>query len=56
MSDKIDRPAVIKVTASNIPDITIDQDLLAEINTCRYLLADKGYWSDSDASIPSNAS
>ena len=38
---------VLKVTAGNIPDITMAEDLLAEVDTCRYVLADKGY--DADA-------
>lgn len=40
-------PVVLKVTAGNIPDITMAGDLLAEVDSCRHVLADKGY--DSDA-------
>jgi transposase len=38
---------VLKVTAGNIPDITMAEDLLAEVDTCRHVLADKGYDSDT---------
>ncbi len=47
LSDTLGRPVVLKVTAGTIPDITMAEDLLAEVDTCRHVLADKGY--DCDA-------
>lgn len=38
---------VLKVTAGNIPDIAMAEDLLAEVDSCRHVLADKGYDSDT---------
>ena len=37
---------VLTVTAGNVSDITMAEALLAEIEGCRYVLADKGYDSD----------
>ncbi len=37
---------MIKVTAGNVADITMAEALLAEVDRCRYVLADKGYDSD----------
>ena len=34
------------MTAGNVSDITMADALLAEVETCRYVLADKGYDSD----------
>ena len=36
LSDTLGRPVVLKVTAGNIPDITMAEDLLAEVDTCRH--------------------
>ena len=36
----------LKVTAGNISDITMAEALLAEVNDCRCVLADKRYDSD----------
>jgi transposase len=37
---------LFKVTAGNVSDITMAEALLAEVDGCRYVLADKGYDSD----------
>lgn len=42
LSDTLGRPVALKVTAGNISDITMAEALLAEVNDCRYVLADKG--------------
>ncbi len=34
------------MTAGNVSDITMSETLLAEVDDCRYVLADKGYDSD----------
>ena len=34
------------MTAGNVADITMAEELLAEVEDCRYVLADKGYDSD----------
>lgn len=36
----------LHVTAGNVSDITMAETLLAEVDDCRYVLADKGYDSD----------
>ncbi len=46
LRDTLGRPIVLKVTAGNVSDITMAEALLAEVNGCRYVLADKGYDSD----------
>ena len=46
LSDTLGRPVVLKVTAGNVADITMAETLLAEVEGCRYVLADKGYDSD----------
>ena len=38
---------VLKVTAGTVSDITMAEDLLAEVDTCRHVLADKGDDSDT---------
>ncbi|MBP7337793.1 IS5 family transposase, partial [Niveispirillum sp.] len=40
------RPVALHVTAGNVSDITMAETLLAEVDDCRYVLADKGYDSD----------
>ncbi|QLH40022.1 MAG: IS5 family transposase [Defluviicoccus sp.] len=47
LSDTLGRPVVLKVTAGTVSDITMAEDLLAEVDTCRHILADKGYDSDT---------
>ena len=37
---------VLTVTAGNVSDVTMAEALLAEVDSCRYVLADKGYDSD----------
>ena len=46
LSDTLGRPIILKVTAGNVADITMAEELLAEVEDCRYVLADKGYDSD----------
>lgn len=46
LSDTLGRPIVFKLTAGNVSDITMAEALLAEVDNCRYVLADKGYDSD----------
>ena len=46
LSDTLGRPVVIKLSAGNVPDIKMADALLAEVDGCRYVLADKGYDSD----------
>ena len=46
LSDTLGRPIVLKVTAGNVSDIKMADALLAEVEGCRYVLADKGYDSD----------
>ena len=38
--------SVLKVTAGNVADITMAEALLAEVGSCRHVVADKGYDSD----------
>ena len=47
LSDTLGRPVVLKVTAGTVSDITMAEDLLAEVDTCRHVLADKGYDCDT---------
>ena len=47
MSDTLGRPIVLKLTAGNVSDIKMADALLAEVDGCQYVLADKGY--DADA-------
>ena len=47
LSDTLGRPIVTKLSAGNLPDIKMADALLAKVDGCRYVLADKGY--DSDA-------
>jgi len=51
LSDTLGRPIVLKVTAGNVSDITMAEALLAEVDDCRYVLADKGYDSDKEPSV-----
>jgi transposase len=37
---------VIQLSAGNVSDVTMADALLAEVDECRYVLADKGYDSD----------
>ena len=46
LSDTLGRPIVLKVTAGNVSDVTMAEALLAEVDDCRHVLADKGYDSD----------
>jgi len=46
LTDTLGRPVVLKLSAGNVPDITMADALLAEVEGCRYVLADKGYDSD----------
>jgi transposase len=46
LSDTLGRPIGLKVTAGNVSDITMAEELLAEVDGCRHVLADKGYDSD----------
>lgn len=46
LSDTLGRPVALHVTAGNVSDITMAETLLAEVEDCRYVLADKGYDSD----------
>ena len=46
MSDTLGRPVVLTVTAGNVSDVTMAEALLAEVDSCRYVLTDKGYDSD----------
>ncbi len=46
LSDTLGRPIILKVTAGNVADVTMAEELLAEVDGCRYVLADKGYDSD----------
>lgn len=46
LSDTLGRPTTLKLTAGNVSDITMAEALLAEVDDCRYVLADKGYDSD----------
>lgn len=46
LSDTLGRPVVLKVTAGNVSDVTMAEALLAEVDGCRHVLADKGYDSD----------
>jgi Transposase DDE domain len=43
LSDTLGRPIVFKVTAGNMADIKMAAALLAEVEDCRHVLADKGY-------------
>lgn len=47
LSDTLGRPVALKLSAGNVADIKMADALLAEVEGCRYVLADKGY--DSDA-------
>lgn len=46
LTDTLGRPVALHVTAGNVSDITMAETLLAEVDDCRYVLADKGYDSD----------
>ena len=46
LSDTLGRPIVIQLSAGNVSDIKMADALLAEVDGCRYVLADKGYDSD----------
>jgi transposase len=46
LSDALGRPIALEVTAGNVSDITMADALLAKVDHCRYVLADKGYDSD----------
>jgi len=46
LTDTLGRPVALYVTAGNVCDITMAETLLAEVEDCRYILADKGYDSD----------
>ncbi len=43
LTDTLGRPVALHVTAGNVSDITMAETLLAEVDDCRYVLADKGY-------------
>jgi hypothetical protein len=47
LTDTFGRPVALRVTAGNVCDITMSETLLAEVDDCRYLLADNGYDSDT---------
>ena len=51
LSDTLGRPIILKVTAGNVSDISMAEALLAEVDDCRYVLADKGYDSDKLRSV-----
>ena len=46
LSDTLGRPIVLKLSAGNVADIKMADALLAEMDDCSYVLADKGYDSD----------
>jgi transposase len=46
LTDTPGRPVALHVTAGNVSDITMAETLLAEVDDCCYVLADKGYDSD----------
>ncbi|GGE77164.1 hypothetical protein GCM10011317_37770 [Niveispirillum cyanobacteriorum] len=46
LTDTLGFPVVLQATAGNVSDITMAETLLAEVDGCRYVLADKGYDND----------
>lgn len=46
LTDTLGRPVALHVTAGNVSDVTMAETLLAEVDDCRHVLADKGYVRD----------
>jgi transposase len=47
LSDTLGRPIALEVTAGNVSDIKMADALLAQVDQCHYVLADKGHDSDT---------